>query len=136
MVLGELVPVAARASALGAALGAGAVHLVLVAEELEVVAGGDGFLELFDLRLLELDDLRARGADEVVVVRGLVRELVAREAVTELALEGDAALREQLQGPVDRRVADLRVLLPTSARSSSMLMWFGALKNVSTMSFR
>src|SRR5439155_26900532 len=34
------------------------------------------------------------------VVRIVVRELVAGDAVAELALEGDAALRQQFQGPI------------------------------------
>ena len=46
-------------------------------------------------------------ADEVVVVRLAVGELVAGEAVAELALVGDAALGEELHRPVHRRVADL-----------------------------
>jgi hypothetical protein len=40
-----------------------------MAQELEAVTRGDLLLELLDLRLLELDDLGARRADEVVVVR-------------------------------------------------------------------
>ena len=70
------------------------------------------------------------------MVRRLVRELVAGEAVAELALEGDAALGEELQRPVDGGVADASSCWRTWARSSSMLMWLGAWKNVSTMSRR
>ena len=47
----------------------------------------------------------------MVVVRRFVRELVAREAVAELSLEGDAALGEELERPVNGGVADARVLL-------------------------
>ena len=47
----------------------------------------------------------------MIVVGGFVGELVAGQSVSELPFERDPTLREQLEGPVDRRVADLGILL-------------------------
>src|SRR5688500_12888917 len=71
------------AARLGLAVGADAVHLVFVGAELETVTLRHLFLDLLDLRLLELGDVAALDADEVIVMRGVVGQLVSREAVAE-----------------------------------------------------
>src|SRR5258708_4134113 len=91
------------------ALRARPVELVLVHPQAEAVLARDLVLQLLDARLLELGNLATLHADEVVVVSRVVGQLVARQAVTEAPLVGDAALREQLEGTVDRRVPDARV---------------------------
>jgi hypothetical protein len=83
---------------------------VLVALQLEAVLRGHFFLQVLDARLLELGDLAALHANQVVVVVRVVGQLVAREAVAEAALEGHAALGEQLQGAVHGGVAHPSVL--------------------------
>src|SRR5690606_30947210 len=74
---------------------------------------GEDLLQPLDAVVVKLDDLAAVVADQmiVVIVGALVRELVAGLSVAEVALGGDAALREELEGAVDGGVADLRLLL-------------------------
>jgi len=71
------------------------------------VACGDRVLKLLDLRLFELRDAAAAGADQVVVmIVVVIGELVPRESVAEPALGGDPTLGEELEGPVDGGVAN------------------------------
>ena len=86
------------------------VELVAMAENLEVVARGDLVLGGFDHRALEFDDPATTDANQVIVV--FLRDLVARDAVIEVMLAGDAGLAKELQGPVDGGVPDARKILP------------------------
>src|SRR5690606_10816115 len=79
-----------------------AVELHLVRGDLEAVGARDAVLERLDAVVLELDDLPAGGADEVIVVIAPHRGLVARLAIAEVARVGEAAVVQQLHGPVDR----------------------------------
>jgi hypothetical protein len=65
------------------------VQLVPVPEHPEAVGGGDPALGGLDHLALELDDLPAAGADQVIVV--LVRDLEAGGAI-EVVLVGEARL--------------------------------------------
>ena len=78
----------------------------------EAVGLGDAILQSLDLGVDEFDDAPARRADEVIVVLVLVAAdvLVARVAVAELADLGEATRRQQLHGPIDRGLTNLRVL--------------------------
>ena len=78
----------------------------------EAVLLRDLDLEALDLVIAELDDVTAVDADEVVVVVAVVGRLVARGAVAEAARLGQAAIDEELQGPVDGGLADVGVLGP------------------------
>src|SRR5262249_20823993 len=83
----------ARAAAAGFAgrLGAQAVELVAMAQHGESAEPrGDAVLQPLDLVVLELEDQAALDADQVVVV--IADDLVARLAVAELALDGEAAV--------------------------------------------
>src|SRR5262245_8136204 len=80
-----------------------------MAQDAEAVASGDLVLARLDHRALELDDLPALHAHEVVVV--LVLDLVARDAVVEVPFVREPRLAEELHRAVDGRVADVRVLL-------------------------
>src|SRR4051794_13101533 len=72
------------------ALGAHAVQLVLVALEAETIALGHAILQHLDGLVFELDDSLALEADEViVVVLALVAQLVARDAIAEVAHVGE-----------------------------------------------
>src|SRR5262245_1514267 len=94
------------------ALGADPVELHAMAAHDESEEPGDAFLELLELLAVELDDLPAALADDVVVVLLLrLGGLVARLAIVEMPLVGQAALLEQLERPVDRGVPDARVHL-------------------------
>src|SRR3954462_9851748 len=70
---------------------------------------GDAILQALDLVVLELEDEAALHADQVIVV--VADDLVACLAIAELALDGEAAIDEQLEGPVDRGIADLGLAL-------------------------
>lgn len=70
---------------------------------------GHLLLQLLDAGLLELDDIGALDAYQVVVVRGVVCKLVAGEPVTEAPLVRDPALGKELERTVDRGVPDARV---------------------------
>ncbi len=77
----------------------------------EAVLLGEFILEPFDLVVLELDDLPAIQADQVIVVLVFKGDFVPAHAVAKVALVGDSALLEELQGSVDRGVANLAVTL-------------------------
>src|SRR5690606_12404277 len=106
---GPLGPLALRA-ARALRVGAGAVQLVLVAPQLEAVPEREVFLQLLDLLVLELDDVAALEADEVVVVLVLERHLIARDPVAEVPLVGETTLLEELQRPIDGGVTHLGIL--------------------------
>lgn len=82
---------------------------MLVRLDGEAVATRDLFLDALDGVFFELFDAAAVNADEVVVVFVFVGDLVARDAVTEAPLGGDAALRQELERAVHRCIADARV---------------------------
>src|SRR5262245_4326883 len=95
-----------------AAFGADAVQLHAVAAHHEAEEAGDALLQLLELLAVELDDLAAALADDVVVVLLLrLGGLVARLAVVEMPLVRQATLLQQLERPVDGGVADARVHL-------------------------
>src|SRR5216684_2339933 len=98
-----------RLSAPALAVLAEAVQLQLVPRHLEAVVAGDHVLQLLDALVLELDDLVAAGADQVVVVMPADGGLVARLPVVEVARAGQARVGEDLHGPVDRGRADVLV---------------------------
>lgn len=79
--------------------------------ELEPVPSRDGFLQLFDAVFFKLFDATALHADQVIVMALVVRELVARRTITELALVRETAFRQQLQRAVDRGIPNRRILL-------------------------
>src|SRR5512141_724476 len=96
---------------LGLARGAAAAaaeDVVAVAVDAEAQAGGDLLLDPLDLRALELDDLAAGPADEVVVVVAAQRRLEARLAAQQQFARQPGVL-EELQGAVDGGAPDLRV---------------------------
>ena len=71
---------------------ADAVELVLVRAQDEAVPAGYLFLKVLDAGLLELGDVAALDADEMIVVRGVVGKFVTGEAIPKAALVGDATL--------------------------------------------
>ena len=75
----------------------------------EVMLPADGLLPFLDGRVDELDDLAAARAHEVVVVPARAIQLVPGLTVAEVARGRDAALHEELHGPVDGGVPDLGV---------------------------
>ena len=95
---------------LGLAVGAHAIKLVFVRAKLEAITSRKIVLKIFDPGLFELDNFAALDADEMIVVRCLIGELVARETVIEAALVGDTALGEELERAIDGRVSDPRIL--------------------------
>src|SRR5262249_37517621 len=94
------------------ALRADAVELHPVTAHDEAEEARDPLLELLELLAVELDDLPAALADDVVVMLlGGLGGLVAGLPVVEVTLVRQPAFLEQLEGPVDRRIADARVHL-------------------------
>ena len=91
-------------------IGAQTVHFVPVRLEQEAVSVCDVVLQRLDARLLELDDLPAVDADEVIVVRGIVSKFVSREPVAKVALVGHSAFREQFERAVNGGVPHARIL--------------------------
>jgi hypothetical protein len=88
------------------------------AEDLERVArwskpefSADGALHLFQLRGEELDRVATRSAHHVMVRSPIQAELVARDAVVKIDFVGKSALGQQLDGPVDSRVANAWIAL-------------------------
>ena len=83
-----------------------------VAQDPEAVALGNLVLGLLDHLALELHDGPTAGANQVVVV--FVGDLVAGDAVVEVALRSQPGLTEQFHGAVDGRVPDVGRLLAGS----------------------
>src|SRR5215469_13788496 len=92
----------------GAAVRADSVQFHLVAGQRHAQVARDDVLHALDRRVLELDDLAAALADEVIVM-ALADGFVARLTLVEMALVQQLAFLEQAQRAVDRRVADVRV---------------------------
>ena len=84
------------------AAAAEAVEFVGVGEQLVAVALDDLILQHLDARFLELDDLAALYAHEVVVVRLGEGHFVVRRSVAKVVFLHDAGLVEECEGPVDR----------------------------------
>src|SRR5687768_12964917 len=83
-----------RAVDLAGRLRAEAVELVAMAKNGEAAEPlRDLVLETFDLVVLELEDEAALHADQVIVM--IADDLVARLAVTELTLDGEAGIDEE-----------------------------------------
>ncbi len=73
------------------------------------MALGDLVLGLFDHLAFEFLDATAFQADEMIVM--LLLDFVARDPVVEASLRRQTGLDQQLHGPIDRRVADIRMRL-------------------------
>src|SRR5206468_8272426 len=96
-----------------AAVRADAVELHPVPAHDETEKARDPLLLALELLAVELDDLAAALADDVVVVlRRLLTGLIACLAVLEVALGGEPALLEQLERPIDGRIPHPRIRLP------------------------
>src|SRR5690348_11241949 len=91
--------------------GAEAVQLQLVMGDGEAVLARHPVLELLDAFVLELGDVAAGGADEVVVVVAVQRRLVAGLRALEVPRRGEAGVGEDLHGAVDGGGADAGVAL-------------------------
>lgn len=67
-------------------------------------------LQALNIAILKFYDLSARGADEVIVV-SLVGDVVVLSLASEMPSLGQACLAKEIQGPVDGRQSDVRILL-------------------------
>jgi hypothetical protein len=90
--------------------GAVAVHLQLVAFDVIMVDSGQLLLQQIQGRFLELLDLAAAQAEEMVVVGVAVDMLVVPVAVAEIDFPDEAAIDQQRQGPIDGGLGDLGAL--------------------------
>jgi len=81
-----------------------AEKLQFVGHGLETVFGGDAFLQFAWKTLDDLDDFRAAGANEVMMVSiiGLANEFKSSCAVPEIELFHHAHLLQQVHCPIDR----------------------------------
>jgi hypothetical protein len=94
------------------ALFAEAVKLKLVRLYQETVGARNLVLKFLDGFVLKLFDAAATGADQMVVVFSLAQMFIAGLAVTEVNFIGDSRIRKELEGAVNRGVADAGVLGP------------------------
>ncbi len=76
----------------------------------KAITCGDLFLQAFDLTILELNNLAAAGADEVVVMT-LMGDVVVLGLRTEVAGLGQPGVAEEIQSTIDRGEAEVWVLL-------------------------
>src|SRR5688572_23640757 len=86
------------------------VQVELVVVDRETALACDALLALLDLRVVELLDAAALQADEVVVMAALV-QLVHRLAALEVMAHEEPRLLELREHAVDRREADVGVVL-------------------------
>ena len=70
----------------------------------------DFVLQFFNLRIFEFDNQAAATADQMIVMRLPVHQFETALPVTEIPLGGDTAFGKQLEGPMDRSVAYVRML--------------------------
>lgn len=82
-----------------------------MADQVEAEGTGDPLLLTLDVVILEFEDKAALDADQVVVVLCVTGGLVHRLPLAEATMGREAALGQELEGPVDRRVADPGALL-------------------------
>jgi hypothetical protein len=75
----------------------------------KTMPAGDFVLQLFDLGIFEFDDQTATAADQVVVMLLAEHQFETALPVTEIPFGGNAAFGEQLEGPMDRGIADVRI---------------------------
>ena len=91
-----------------AAAGAQAVELELMRLDDEAVPGRDLLLQPLDVAVLELHDLPAGGADQMIMM-ALVRDVIVLRLTTEMSRLRQAGVTEEIQRPVNGRQADVRV---------------------------
>lgn len=74
----------------------------------EAISAGDLFLKSFDIFILELHDLPAGGADEVIVVP-LVRHIIVLGLGAEMAGLGQSYFTEEIERSVNSGETDMRI---------------------------
>ena len=102
-------------------------------QEHEAVLLGQLLLQLLDTGIVDLDDLAAGLADDVVVVTVGSGHFVAGDAVTEVDLRGHAGIAQELERPVDGGLADARVQLLDMLIELLQRVVAGELKKASAM---
>jgi hypothetical protein len=84
------------------------VELKAVRLNREAIAGCDLFLEPFDIAVFKLHDLSAIGADQVIMM-SLVGNVVVLRLGSEVAGLRQSGLAKEIEGPIDRGQAKMRV---------------------------
>ena len=74
----------------------------------KAIAGGDFFLELFDLTVFEFHDLPAARTDEVIVMT-LVSDIVVLGLGAEVPRLRNACITKEIQCPIDRGQSEMRI---------------------------
>lgn len=87
-----------------------------MAYNVEAEASRDALLLLLDRFVVELEDVPALEADQMVVVLVVAGRLVGCLSFAEATLGGKSTLGQQLEGPVDGGVPDAGVVLPSEAQ--------------------
>lgn len=90
------------------AAGAYAVEFQFMGLDSEAVSAGDLFLESFDVFILELHDLAAGSADEVIVVP-LVRHVIVLGLRAEVASLGQPHVAKEIERPVNCGESDMGI---------------------------
>lgn len=107
------------------------VKLHSVVKDLKAVAFRDLVLKGLDGRVLKLKDLPASEADQVIVVFPLGNPFVTDLAVVETPFRGKAQARQELQGTIHCRVANLGIgLQDLGVDLAEIFMTFDTKKDV------
>jgi hypothetical protein len=94
----------------GGTLGATAVYFQTVIGHDEAMLMCNLFLQFLDTRILELDNFTAFNADEMIMMIAAVSDFVKGLTAAKVTLFGKATFRQQLERPVNCRIADMGML--------------------------
>ena len=88
---------------------------MLMTFECEPISNGDVVLKSLDAGRLELDDFATLRANQMIVMRFQVGDLVTRKSVPEVVLRSNAAFNEKLERAVDCGISHLGIFAPDLA---------------------
>jgi len=87
------------------------INLQFVVENLEPELLGGFVLKCFDIGVVKFDRVAALHADQVVMMLVVVQVLVSSDAICEIDLAGEPAIRKDLHRAIDCGVAHARIQL-------------------------
>lgn len=86
-----------------------AIKLHPVVKDFETVTLGNAVLKVFKSLILKFDDLSTRETDEVIVMIPGQNRFILGRAIGKFPFSSQAQTGEELQGPIDRSVTNLRI---------------------------
>lgn len=93
-------------------------------DELEAMLSADLVLQMLDLIVLKFNNIAAAETDQMIVMM-VSHMLKLRHTAAKLPLQSKPGLGQELEGPIDRRIPDLRIELagpPPQLLDGQMLM--------------